>query len=296
MSDLRNTTADPRGGAAVIDKRRFLIRMITVLIGGMFLDGYILGIIGPVSATMTEDLQISSLLEGLIAAAALIGIFFGAPIGGWATDRLGRKPVFMFDIALFTVASCLQFFVDSPGLLLAIRLLMGIAIGIEYGVGWPMLAEFSPTHLRGRLLGGMTIAWYSGFMVAFLLGYLLIHNTDLSWQFILGTSTFLAVVLFLGRIGLPESPRWLWSVGRRDEARALADKYMPDDTLADLEHEDVQKGTFGMLFTKQHWRATVHSQRGDSGRPSRPRNRAAARNVLVPRMNCQLRSVLLISR
>jgi MFS transporter, putative metabolite transport protein len=257
MSDLRNTTADPRGGAAGVNKQRFLFRMITVLIGGMFLDGYILGIIGPVSATMTEDLQISTLLEGLIAAAALIGIFFGAPIGGWATDRLGRKPVFMFDIALFTVASFLQFFVDSPGLLLAIRLLMGIAIGIEYGVGWPMLAEFSPTHLRGRLLGGMTIAWYSGFMVAYLLGYLLINNTDLSWQFILGTSTFLAAALFLGRIGLPESPRWLWSVGRRDEARALADKYMPDDTLADLEHEDVQKGTFGMLFTKQHWRATL---------------------------------------
>src|SRR5919202_2594473 len=257
MSDLRNTSADSRGGAAAVNKRRFLFRMITVLIGGMFLDGYILGIIGPVSATMTEDLQISSLLEGLIAAAALIGIFFGAPFGGWATDKLGRKPVFLFDIALFTVASFLQFFVDSPGLLLAIRLLMGIAIGIEYGVGWPMLAEFSPTHLRGRLLGGMTIAWYSGFMVAYLIGYLLIHNTGLSWQFILGTSTFLAAALFLGRLGLPESPRWLWSVGRRDEARALAEKYMPDDTLADLEHEDVQKGTFGMLFSKQHWRATL---------------------------------------
>src|SRR5918998_4861110 len=98
MSDLRNTAAGPRGAAAV-NKRRFLFRMITVLIGGMFLDGYILGIIGPLSATIAEDLQLSSLMEGLIAAAALIGIFVGAPIGGWVTDKLGRKPVFMFDIA-----------------------------------------------------------------------------------------------------------------------------------------------------------------------------------------------------
>ena len=90
MSDLRNPAADPRGGAAVIDKRRFLIRMITVLIGGMFLDGYILGIIGPVSATMTEDLQISSLMEGLIAAAALIGIFFG---GYPAARAAGLTPI-----------------------------------------------------------------------------------------------------------------------------------------------------------------------------------------------------------
>jgi MFS transporter, putative metabolite transport protein len=163
MPELKNTAADPGGGSTPINKRRFQARMITVLIGGMFLDGYILGIIGPVAGTMAEDLQISSLMEGLIAAAALIGIFIGAPIGGWATDKLGRKPVFMFDIALFTVVSGLQFFIETPMLLLAVRLLMGIAIGIEYGVGWPMLAEFSPTHLRGRLLGGMTIAWYGGF-------------------------------------------------------------------------------------------------------------------------------------
>jgi putative MFS transporter len=254
---MKNRASDPGGAPAVINKRRFQIRMITVLIGGMFLDGYILGIIGPVAGTMAEDLQISSLMEGLIAAAALIGIFIGAPIGGWATDKWGRRPLFMFDIALFTVVSFLQFFIEAPVLLLGVRLLMGIAIGIEYSVGWPMLAEFSPTHLRGRLLGGMTIAWYGGFMIAFLIGYLLIENTDVSWHFILGTSTFIALALFLGRLGLPESPRWLWSVGRRDEARALAKKYMPDDALADVEHEDVQKGTFGMLFSKQYWKPTL---------------------------------------
>jgi MFS transporter, putative metabolite transport protein len=254
---MKNRASDLGGAPVPINKRRFQVRMITVLIGGMFLDGYILGIIGPVAGTMAEDLQISSLMEGLIAAAALIGIFIGAPIGGWATDKWGRRPLFMFDIALFTVVSFLQFFIEAPVLLLVVRLLMGIAIGIEYAVGWPMLAEFSPTHLRGRLLGAMTIAWYGGFMIAFFIGYLLIENTDVSWHVILGTSTFIAFVLFLGRIGLPESPRWLWSVGRKDEARALAKKYMPDDALSDVEHEDVQKGTFGMLFSSQYWRATL---------------------------------------
>jgi putative MFS transporter len=257
MSELKDTAAYPGGAPAVINKRRFLARMITVLIGGMFLDGYILGIIGPVAGTMAEDLQISSLMEGLIAAAALLGILVGSPIGGWATDKWGRKPLFMFDIALFTVVSSLQFFIYSPWLLLVVRLLMGIAIGIEYAVGWPMLAEFSPTHLRGRMLGGMSIAWYGGFMIAFLIGYLLIENTDLSWHFILGTSTFISVALLLGRIGLPESPRWLWSMNRKDEARALAKKYMPDDALADVQHEDVQRGTFGMLFSSQYWRSTL---------------------------------------
>ena len=54
---------------------------------------------------MAEDLQLSSLMEGLIAAAALIGIFFGAPIGGWVTDRLGRKKLFMITLAVYMLAT-----------------------------------------------------------------------------------------------------------------------------------------------------------------------------------------------
>jgi MFS transporter, putative metabolite transport protein len=259
VSDVTNKSYGADDGATAAFKKRFLTRMITVLIGGMFLDGYILGIIGPVAGVIKEDLQISAAFEGLIAAAALLGILVGSPIGGWAADKFGRKPLFMFDIALFTIVSAAQFFVESPGLLLAVRLLMGVAIGIEYGVGWPMLAEFSPTHLRGRLLGGMTIAWYGGFMVAFLFGYLM-NQAGVSWHLILGTSTVLAVILLLGRIGLPESPRWLWSAGRRDEARAIVHKYMSSDTLADVEHEHVDpahEGSFKMLFSKQYWRATL---------------------------------------
>ncbi|MCP1415528.1 MFS transporter [Paenarthrobacter sp. A20] len=240
-----------------VNKKRFLIRMVTVLIGGMFLDGYVIGILGPISGQMATDLQLSPLHEGLIAGAVLLGILVGSPIGGWAADKWGRKPLFTFDIALFTVASMLQFFIDSPALLLIARLLMGIAIGIEYSVGWPLMSEFAPAKLRGRLLGAMGIAWYGGFMMAYLIGYLLHEYTDLSWHFILGTSTFFAVALFVGRLGMPESPRWLWSKGRQNEARDLARSYLPDDALSDIEHEDVRKGSFRMLFSAQYWRSTL---------------------------------------
>ena len=256
MSSTKNR-ADHRPVTSAASKRRFLIRMVSVLIGGMVLDGYVLGIIGPVSGTMAEDLQLTAVWQGLIAAAALVGILIGSPVGGWAADKFGRKPIFMFDIGLFAIASGMQFFVDSPVLLVVVRLLMGIAIGTEYAVGWPLMAEFSPTHLRGRLMAAMGIAWYGGFMIAFLTGHLLNEYTDLSWNFILGTSTFIAVAIFLARLGMPESPRWLWSVGRKDEARALAARYMPDDALDDVQHEDVRKGSFGMLFSKEYWRSTL---------------------------------------
>jgi putative MFS transporter len=239
-------------------KRRFLTRLVFVLVGGMFLDGYILGIIGPVSATMSDDLSLSPLWTGLIAAAALIGIFIGSPIGGWATDKFGRKTMFLIDMALFVVASALQFFVDTAEHLFLIRLLMGIAIGIEYAVGFPLMAEFSPIHLRGRLMALIMVAWYVGFMVAFIVGHLLVTTTDMNWRVILGTSTVIAVVLLVARFGLPESPHWLWNQGRREEALDIANRYMESSAaMEDVKHEEVRKGSFGMLFSRQYWRATL---------------------------------------
>lgn len=247
-------------------KRRFMIRMILVLTGGTFLDGYILGIVGPVSGKMTAELAISPVWEGLIAAGALFGILLGSPLGGWAGDKFGRKPLFLLDMGLFVIASLMQFFVGSmqffitaPLQLLLVRLLMGIAIGAEYSVGWPLLSEFSPSRIRGRLMGLTLIAWYAGFMFAFVVGYLLNRYTQLGWRNILGTSTYIAIALFLGRIGMPESPRWLWSKRRFEQARSVARRYMKSAAdMADVEHEIAHSGAgFGMLFSRQYWRATL---------------------------------------
>jgi MFS transporter, putative metabolite transport protein len=257
VPSVKNTAVDSDLAAAAF-KRRFMWRLVLVLTGGMFLDGYILGIIGPVTGTMADDLGLSTLWEGLIAAGALFGILVGAPLGGWAGDKFGRKPLFMADMGLFVIASAMQFFVDSAWQLFVVRLLMGVAIGAEYSVGWPLLSEFAPARLRGRLMGVTLIAWYVGFMVAFLVGYLLTKNTDIGWRAILGSSTLIAVVLLIARIGLPESPRWLWNQGRRDEAHGIAHKYMESSAdMTDVEHEDTRTGSFGMLFSRQYWRATL---------------------------------------
>ncbi len=260
------STAAPGDETSSAFKRRFMIRMIMVLTGGTFLDGYILGIVGPVSGKMTADLAISPVWEGLIAAGALFGILIGSPLGGWAGDKFGRKPLFLIDMGLFVVASFMQFFVGSTQLfislplqLFVVRLLMGIAIGAEYSVGWPLLSEFSPSRIRGRLMGLTLIAWYAGFMFAFVVGYLLDRYTHLGWRNILGTSTFIAVALFLGRIGMPESPRWLWSKRRTEQARSVARRYMESASdMADVEHEVAHSGGgFAMLFSRQYWRVTL---------------------------------------
>jgi MFS transporter, putative metabolite transport protein len=255
-STIYAPTNSSRGSAA--SKRRFLIRLTAVMCGGMFLDGYILGIIGTVISKITVDLHVSAIWEGLIAAAALLGILVGSPLGGWLGDKFGRKPLFTADMALFCIGSVLQFFVDSPLELFLVRLMMGVAVGIEYSVGWPLMSEFAPARLRGMLLSLTEVFWYTGFMVAFLVGYVLVTHTGLGWHAILGSSTVIAVIVFVARLGMPESPRWLWNQGRKDEAHAIAHEYLENPAdMTDVEHEHVAKGSFGMLFSRKYWRATV---------------------------------------
>lgn len=262
---LQNNTLTSFGDIAEAEtslafKRRFMMRMIFVLTGGMFLDGYILGIVGPVSARLTAELGVSTFWEGLIAAGALFGILFGSPLGGWAADKYGRKPLFMADMGLFLISSAMQFFVSSPLELFMVRLMMGVAIGAEYSVGWPLMSEFAPSRLRGRMMGLTQIAWYAGFMIAFAVGFWLNESTHLGWRFILGTSSFIAAILFVARFGLPESPRWLWNQKRAGEARAIARRYMESAAdAADVEREctAVTGVKFGMLFSPQYWRATL---------------------------------------
>ncbi|GHE76312.1 MFS transporter [Amycolatopsis deserti] len=256
------TTSDPgavgENARIRMDKRRFLTKLTVASVGGMFIDGYILGIIGNAIGAVNDELGMSLFMEGLTGAAALIGIFFGGPLGGWLADKLGRKPLFTIDLGLFIVGSVLQFFVDSAWHLFFVRLLMGVAIGAEYSVGWPLLAEFAPARLRGRLMSLSEVFWYLGFMLASAVAYVLVAVADVDWRIVLGTSTVPAVVLFVIRFGLPESPRWLMNKGRTAEARRVAHAYLeePEDAL-DPGGVGVRKGTFGMLFSRDYWRATT---------------------------------------
>jgi putative MFS transporter len=261
-----NMSGDTTAAAPVYEetsdafKKRFMWRMIIVLVGGMFLDGYILGVIGPVTPTLEAELGLGSVQIGLVAAAALLGILVGSPLGGWAADKWGRKPLFMIDISLFVVASLWQLFTGSVETLIIVRFLMGVAIGAEYSVGWPMMSEFSPARIRGRLMASVNLAWYSGFAIGYAIAYILsLPSIAVPYRWILGSSTIIAVALLLGRIGLPESPRWLWNKGRKEEARQLAHKYMTDaHELVDIEHEEVhKKANFGELFSPAYIRQTV---------------------------------------
>ncbi len=251
-----NLSGTPQQIAA--QRHKFIVKLAFLISGGMFIDGFVLGSMGTVMPAITRDMGLTLFEQGLIGASAMIGIFLGGPLGGYMADKVGRKPMFTIDLATFLIGSVLQFVVTDAWQLFAVRVLMGMAIGADYSIGWPLLAEFAPARMRGKLLSVQEVGWYVGFLIAYALGWAFTMYDIAGWNVILGLSTVPTVIVLMMRLGTPESPRWLISVGRREEAIELAKQYMEDDEQADLHYEEEKKqGGFGPLFSAEHIRSTL---------------------------------------
>lgn len=218
--------------------KSFLRRLTLATAWGEGLDGFDLGLLSVVLVPLSRELGISPVWAGLIGASSLLGIFFGAPIGGFLTDRFGRKQLFMIDICLFVVLGVVQAFVTEGWQLFVVRLLLGVAIGAEYSIGSSMLSEFVPAHGRGRRVCYMLVFWYGGYLFSVVAAYGLLDGLGLGWRWVLATSAIPALVVLGLRVGLPESPRWLMLQGRTGEARAIIDRYLGGEKhMAEADYE-----------------------------------------------------------
>ena len=199
----------------------------------------------------------TSLWEQWISASVLIGTFFGGIGLGYVTDRIGRKPMFTIDLSVFLGCAVLMFFVASPWQVFALGVVMGLAVGADYSIGSPLLGEFVHAKKRGNYLGLLEISWNVGYVVAYLIGYLINTYESESWRFILGASAVPALICLFMRHGLPESPRWLISKGRKAEALAIVRNSMEAAAPGDLLEEEVVKTEWKLLFSPYYLRRTI---------------------------------------
>ena len=219
--------------------------------GGWFVDGYVLSVVGVALVQASAALSLDNFWQGLIAAGALIGIFVGGLLGGWLSDKLGRRLMFFAGPTLFVIFSLAQFWADS-GLTLALcRFFIGIGVGFEYPVASALLVEFLPKKSRGPRLAVLGILWAAGASVAYIVGNgILSAGGDDAWRVVFASSAVLGLVLFLIRLGTPESPRWLVGKGRREEAdQVIRQVYGQAYSTANLPEEpDVQKSSLLQLL------------------------------------------------
>lgn len=212
---------------------RFHKRLVVVAMGGPFCDGYLLGIIAIALSQITPQLGLDSVWSGLLASSALIGVFVGAMVFGAVTDRIGRRLMYLLNLVVFIAASIPQFFVDAAWQLFVLRLIIGIAVGADYPIASALTAELVPRKLRGIALSGLVLAWWIGYGVSYWVGLALSQLGPDGWRWMLLSGAVPATVFLLMRAGVPESPRWLASRGRVDEAIAIVRRYVGPDVRVD---------------------------------------------------------------
>ncbi|MCL2581606.1 MAG: sugar porter family MFS transporter [Streptosporangiales bacterium] len=240
--------------------RRFLRRLTAATGGGMFIDGFFYATFAAALAGRAKaELHIDTLWLGLISSAVLIGTFFGGILLGWLTDKIGRKPMFTIDLIIFLVCAVALFFVTEPWMFFALGVIIGLSVGADYSIGSPLLGEFTPAAMRGNFLGVLEILWNVGYVIAYFIGYMITTYSPESWRYILLSSAVPAIVSLIIRHGLPESPRWLVSKGRRDEAIAILKESMGVENLGAIDNEPESSTRVSVLFSRAYIRRTLFS-------------------------------------
>jgi putative MFS transporter len=195
-------------------------RRIMWLIGaGMFFDGFDIYLAGIVlGATVKSGFSTIEQNRDFVSVT-FIGMMLGSFVTGFLGDRFGRRFTYQSNLAIFGFASIAAAFAPSMSVLILIQAAIGFGLGAENVVGYSTLTEFVPPQSRGKWLGFMTVFVVTGLPVAALLGTIVIPRLGWRAMFVLGGLG--ALVVWYLRKKLPESPRWLESVGRTEDAEEL---------------------------------------------------------------------------
>jgi putative MFS transporter len=250
-------------------------RVILLSLGGcfeyydLFLTGYVApglvrsGILTPTTPGLFGTSGVASFVAALFA-----GLFVGTAIFGFIADRLGRKTIFTFSLLWYATASvAMAFQSDAFGLNLW-RFIAGVGIGVELVTIDAYLAELVPAQLRGRAFAcNSAIQFLAVPIVAFIawrLTPLAPFGLD-GWRWVVLIGSLGAVFVWLIRLGLPESPRWLANHGRFTEAdRALRALETPGDASASPTASPVvaaesspERGSFAEIWRSPYLSRTI---------------------------------------
>jgi sugar porter (SP) family MFS transporter len=202
-----------------MNHKRYLSWIIFVSINGGLLFGLNMAGISGAIDMIKDEFTLSNSGLGTVAALLTIGCLFGALFTGNFTDKYGRKKVMIATAILYIISAMGCALAVSASLLIAFRVLTGLAVGATSVVGPMYISEVSPARSRGKLVSMNQFAITFGILVAYAIDYFLLDLGENSWRFMLAVPAIfaLAYLIFL-LTSLPESPRWLLSKNRKEEA------------------------------------------------------------------------------
>jgi len=199
--------------------RRFVYVVASVAALGGLLFGYDTGVISGALLFIGEDFQLNAFLEGFIVSSLLLGAVVGAGVSGALSDRLGRRTIIIVAAAIFAVGALGAGLAPSVWVLIFFRFFLGLGVGSASALVPSYISESAPTDVRGSLSSLFQLAITLGILLAYLVNAAFATSED--WRWPVGLALVPAIVLLVGMYFLPETPRWLVSKGRDDDARRV---------------------------------------------------------------------------
>jgi SP family sugar:H+ symporter-like MFS transporter len=206
-------------------------------LGGL-LFGYDTGVIAGAILFINEDLGLSPFTSGLVVSSLLVGAMIGAAFAGPIADATGRRKLVLVAAIIFAIGAIGAALATSAGLLILFRFVLGLAVGAASLIVPLYLAEVAPTEIRGAVASLNQLMIVTGILVAY------IANSALAgaeaWRWMIALAVIPSLLLFLGMLFMPETPRWLVSKDRDVEAREVL-RRTRDETAVEAEMSDIKR-------------------------------------------------------
>ena len=250
----RETTLSPQ-----VSNGRLYFWSITAALSG-FLFGFDTVVISGAEQTIQDLWQLSPSAHGLAMSMALWGTVVGSLIGGWPTDRFGRKKTLIF-IGIFYLVSAVwsAMATDAISFMIA-RFIGGLGVGVSTVAAPLFISEIAPPDRRGRLTGMFQFNIVAGILIAFVSNWIVSQWGENAWRWMLGIEAVPALIYSLMCLGLPESPRWL--IGRKkdvDRAAAVLRLIDPGASDSDIvrQTDEIAAASQSTSSTSGFWTARL---------------------------------------
>jgi putative MFS transporter len=226
------------------------IRAIALIAAGYFFDVIDLIVLGSLIPDMVQSKFATGAEAALVGSATVFGMFIGAAGQGQFSDRWGRKTVYQFNLLIFGVFTILGALAPNVMLLAAARFLAGVGLGGEQPLAFAYAGEYSPKRIRGRILAivhfiGGACVW----PIASL--FTLTFRDTIGWRGVWIVIGIGALIVWLFRFTLPESPRYLSTHGKGQQALDILKRLGiagPTEPLVTSAASDTKSDPFAIVF------------------------------------------------
>lgn len=230
-------------------------RVVALIAAGYFFDVIDFTILGSLIPFMLASKFCTPAEAAAIGSAAIFGMFIGTAGQGQFSDRFGRRFIYQFNLLLFGIFTILGAFAPTVTMLIICRFIAGLGLGAEQPLCFAYAGEYSPKRIRGRVLaivhfiGGATV-WPIGTALALLFGSL--TSPEYAWRGVWLLIGVGALIVWVFRFTLPESPRYLATHGRGQEALDVLGRLgistPPLSSFSTSAASDTKSDPFGVVF------------------------------------------------